>query len=67
MVKVSKLYLNKEDSTKMLNRQKCQSHHQLQDELDVSLLKHFCKVARALTGRRPVRPAADDDFDRKMP
>ena len=50
----------------MLNRQKCQSHHQLQDELDVSLLKHFCKVARALTGRRPVRPAADDDFDTKM-
>ena len=51
----------------MLNRQKCQNHDQLQDELDVGLLKHFRKVARALTGRRPVRPAADDDFDTKMP
>ena len=67
MVKMSKLYLNKENSTKMLNRLKCQSYHQLQDELDVSMLKHFCKVARALTGRRPVRPAADDEFDTKMP
>ena len=52
---------------KYLIDEKCQSHHQLQDRLDVvGLLKRFLKVARALTGRRPVRPAADDDFDTKI-
>ena len=51
-----------------------QSHHQLQYALDVGLLKYvslwrvstlarFAKVTRALTGRRPVRTAADDDFE----
>ena len=48
-----------------------QSHHQLQYALDFGLLKLmslWCiskrtKVTCALTGRSPVRTAADDDFE----
>ena len=40
-----------------------QSHHQLEDALDVGLLKQTVKVTCTLTSRRPLRPAADDDFE----
>ena len=51
---------------------KFQSHHQLQDAWDIGLLKLMmmslkfsrnAQVTGALTGRCPVRPAADGDFE----
>ena len=54
---------------------KFQSHHQLQDALDVDLprpvvdddlkFSRAAKVTGALTVRRPVRSVADDDFEIK--